>query len=265
MWDIRRGASRRYHATTGPRGAVFERRQSSLGRRRRGLRVGCLRAGGERRWPGASRAGRCIHQMGEALRGGPSIFSDLSEGAPSDAELSSWRAGYYHNLEGHPVACALRFWRRCSIIRELFAGRRVRVAPGRAVVVAVAIRSSDLTKAYGPLPEEICGVNQTAAAAAWRKARRSSSRSTSTSTSAASRGARDHVVPVLRQTPARAIEGGPLSCAADRRPRRSLRYRAAASCASVGPRPATRSPRRAVPPRRRFGSRVADVYTRASV
>jgi hypothetical protein len=38
--------------------------------------------------------------------------------------------------------------------------------------VAVAIRSSDLAKAYGPLREEICGVNQTAAAAAWRKARR---------------------------------------------------------------------------------------------
>jgi len=58
------------------------------------------------------------------------------------------------------------------MLRELFAGRRVRVAPGRAVVVAVAIRSSDLKKAYGPLPEEICGVNQIAAAAAWLKARR---------------------------------------------------------------------------------------------
>jgi hypothetical protein len=102
-----------------------------------------------------------------------SIFSDLSEAPSTDAEVVVVTGEpYYHDLEGHPVACALRFWRRVSMLRELFAGRRVRVAPSSAKVVAVAIRSSDLKKAYAPLPQEICGVNQTAAAAAWRKARR---------------------------------------------------------------------------------------------
>ena len=45
---------------------------------------------------------------------------------------------------------------------RLFAGRRVRVAPGRAVVVAVAIRSG--SEERGPLPEEISRVHQEAAA-----------------------------------------------------------------------------------------------------
>ena len=102
-----------------------------------------------------------------------SIYSDLSEAPSTDAEVIVLTGEpHYHDLEGHPVACALRFWKRVAMLRELFAGRRVRVAPGRAVVVAVAIRSSDLKKAYGPLPEEICGAHQDAAAAAWRKARR---------------------------------------------------------------------------------------------
>lgn len=79
---------------------------------------------------------------------------------------------YYHDLEGHPVAGALRFWRRVSALRGLFAGRRVRVAPSRAVVVVVAIRSADFKSAYGLLPPHICGTNQAAASEAWRAARR---------------------------------------------------------------------------------------------
>ena len=137
--------------------------------------MACLRAGGESAVAWCADARDALHAAHVARRFEVSldIFSDVSEAPSTDAEVIVVTGEpYYHDLEGHPVAGALRFWRRCSMLRELFAGRRVRVAPGRAVVVAVAIRSSDLKRAYGPLPEEICGVDQTAAAAAWLKARR---------------------------------------------------------------------------------------------
>ena len=137
--------------------------------------MACLREGCESSVAWCADARDALHASNVARRFevAISIYSDLSEAPSTDAEVIVLTGEpFYHDLEGHPVACALRFWRRCALLRELFAGRRVRVAPSRCVVVAVAIRSSDLTKAYGPLPEEICGVNQTAAAAAWLKARR---------------------------------------------------------------------------------------------
>ena len=137
--------------------------------------LACLRAGGESAvaWCADARDALQASHVAQRIEVALSIFSDVSEAPSTDAEVIVVTGEpYYHDLEGHPVAGALRFWRRCSMIRELFAGRRLRVAPGRAVVVAVAIRSSDLSKAYAPLPEEICGVDQTAAAAAWRAARR---------------------------------------------------------------------------------------------
>ena len=86
------------------------------------------------------------------------IFSDLSAAPATDAEVVVLTGEpYYHDLEGHPVACALRFWRRCSMLRELFSGRRVRVA--RPVVVAVAIRSEDLKKARAAATR-ICGASR---------------------------------------------------------------------------------------------------------
>ena len=136
--------------------------------------LACLRAGGESAVAWCT-PGDALHASNVARRFEVSldIFSDLSDAPATDAEVVVLTGEpFYHDLEGHPVAGALRFWRRCSMLRELFSGRRVRVAPGRAVVVAVAIRSADLKRAYGPLPQEICGVHQGAAAEAWRAARR---------------------------------------------------------------------------------------------
>ena len=137
--------------------------------------LACLRAGCESAVAWCADARDALHasHVAQRFEVALSIFSDLSEAPATDAEVIVLTGEpWYHDLEGHPVASALRFWKRVAMLRELFAGRRVRVAPSRCVVVAVAIRSSDLKKAYGPLPEEICGVNQTAAAAAWRAARR---------------------------------------------------------------------------------------------
>ena len=137
--------------------------------------MACLRAGCDTAVAWCADARDALHaaHVSKRFEVALSMFSDVSEAPSTDAEVIVVTAEpYYHDLEGHPVAGALRFWRRCSMLRELFAGRRVRVAPGRAVVVAVAIRSSDLSKAYAPLPKEICGIDQTAAAEAWLKARR---------------------------------------------------------------------------------------------
>ena len=137
--------------------------------------LACLRAGCDNAVAWCADARDALHASNVARRFelALSIFSDVSEAPSTDAEVIVVTGEpYYHDLEGHPVAGALRFWRRCAMLRELFAGRRVRVAPGRAVVIAVAIRSDDLKKAYGPLAEEICGVDQTAASEAWLKARR---------------------------------------------------------------------------------------------
>ena len=137
--------------------------------------MACLRAGAEGGVAWCADARDALHASNVARRfeATLSIYSDLGEAPSTDAEVIVLTGEpFYHDLEGHPVACALRFWRRCAMVRELFAGRRVRVAPSRAVVVAVAIRSSDLSKAYAPLPDRICGVDQTAAAEAWRAARR---------------------------------------------------------------------------------------------
>ena len=137
--------------------------------------MACLRAGCDTAVAWCADARDALHasHVAQRFEAALSIFSDLGEAPSTNAEVIVLTGEpYYHDLEGHPVAGALRFWRRCSMIRELFAGRRVRVAPSRCVVVAVAIRSDDLKRAYGPLPEEICGVNQKAAAEAWRAARR---------------------------------------------------------------------------------------------
>ena len=97
--------------------------------------LACLRAGGESAVAWCT-PGDALHAAHVARRFEVSlwIFSPSECGA-RDRRRSCCLTGepYYHDLEGHPVAGALRFWRRCSMLRELFSGRRVRVAPGRAV------------------------------------------------------------------------------------------------------------------------------------
>ena len=71
---------------------------------------------------------------------------------------------FYHALEGHPLATALRFWRRANALDA------AAVEPRGATVVLEALRSDELRAAYGPLPDSILGLPHGAAAAAWREA-----------------------------------------------------------------------------------------------
>ncbi|KAH8055991.1 hypothetical protein JL722_7815 [Aureococcus anophagefferens] len=71
---------------------------------------------------------------------------------------------FYHALEGHPLATALRFWRRANALDA------AAVEPRGATVVLEALRSDELRAAYGPLPDSILDLPHGAAAAAWREA-----------------------------------------------------------------------------------------------
>ena len=71
---------------------------------------------------------------------------------------------FYHALEGHPLATALRFWRRANALDA------AAVEPSGATVVLEALRSDELRAAYGPLPDSILDLPHGAAAAAWREA-----------------------------------------------------------------------------------------------
>ena len=169
------------------------------------------------------------------------VFSDLSEAPSTDAEvIVRDRRTVLSRPRGPPRRV------RVALLAPLFDAQGALRGPARArragsrVVVAVAIRSSDLSKAYAPLPEEICGVHQDAAAEAWRTARRELVPIDLDEYDGDVVAEREVVVPVLRRVPrpGHRGRGGAELRRRRRRPRRPLRRRLRArsqtrvSCAS---------------------------------